>query len=99
TGTLTLSPVKMADAGQYSVSLSNGCGSIVSVAVALNVSCYPNCDESTVDPVLNAADFTCFLTRFGAGDPWANCDGSSLAPTLNILDFACFMQRMAAGCP
>lgn len=60
--------------------------------------CYANCDGSIVAPVLNVADFTCFLARFAAGDPYANCDGSSVAPVLNIADFVCFSQRFAAGC-
>ena len=28
---------------------------------------YANCDASTVAPVLNVLDFTCFLNRFAAG--------------------------------
>lgn len=99
TPTLRFGPAKMADSGMYSVSVGNGCGATVSVAVALNVTCYPNCDDSTTAPILNVADFTCFVQRFNAGEAWANCDGSTIAPTLNILDFACFMDRMAAGCP
>jgi hypothetical protein len=61
--------------------------------------CYANCDASSTAPVLNVADFTCFLQRFAAGDSYANCDGSTTAPTLNVADFTCFLQRFAAGCP
>jgi hypothetical protein len=61
--------------------------------------CYPNCDNSTIAPILNVADFACFLNRFAAGDPYANCDQSTTAPTLNVLDFACFLNAFAAGCP
>ena len=60
--------------------------------------CYPNCDASTTIPSLNVADFTCFLQRFAAGEPYANCDGSTAPPTLNVADFTCFLQRFAAGC-
>ncbi len=31
--------------------------------------CYANCDNSTTAPVLNVADFTCFLQAFAAGCP------------------------------
>jgi hypothetical protein len=62
-------------------------------------SCYANCDNSTQAPVLNVADFTCFLQRFAAGDTYANCDNSTQVPTLNVADFTCFLQRFAAGCP
>jgi hypothetical protein len=62
------------------------------------VSCYANCDASTVPPVLNVADFGCFLNRFAAGDSDANCDSSTAPPVLNVNDFACFLNRFAAGC-
>jgi hypothetical protein len=52
-----------------------------------------------VAPVLNITDFTCFLNRFAAGDPYANCDDSTASPALNVLDFVCYLNRFAAGCP
>jgi hypothetical protein len=58
--------------------------------------CYADCDESQS---LNIADFTCFLKRFAAGDPWANCDESVAEPILNVSDFTCFLQQFSAGCP
>jgi hypothetical protein len=61
--------------------------------------CYANCDNSTTSPVLNVADFTCFLQRFAAGESYANCDNSTTEPTLNVADFTCFLQQFAAGCP
>jgi hypothetical protein len=61
--------------------------------------CYPNCDASTTAPVLNVADFTCFLQKFAGGDPYANCDASTTPPVLNVADFTCFLQKFAAGCP
>jgi hypothetical protein len=61
--------------------------------------CYANCDQSTVAPILNVGDFTCFLQRFAAGESYANCDNSTVAPVLNVGDFTCFLQRFAAGCP
>jgi hypothetical protein len=61
--------------------------------------CYPNCDNSTATPTLNANDFLCFLTSFAAQDPYANCDNSTTTPTLNANDFLCFLTSFAAGCP
>jgi hypothetical protein len=63
------------------------------------VDCYPNCDGSTIGPVLNVSDFSCFLNRFAAGDSYANCDGSTIPPVLNISDFSCFLNLFAQGCP
>ncbi|MEX2219510.1 MAG: COX15/CtaA family protein [Phycisphaerales bacterium] len=76
-------------------------GGVTSAGVATwacTASCYPNCDGSTQAPVLNVADFGCFLTRYAAGDAYANCDGSTQAPVLNVADFGCFLTRYAAGC-
>ena len=60
--------------------------------------CYANCDGSTVAPVLNVNDFTCFLNRYAAAESWANCDAGTVAPVLNVNDFTCFLNRYAAGC-
>jgi hypothetical protein len=60
--------------------------------------CYANCDLSTSSPLLNVADFTCFLQKFAAADPYANCDNSTTTPVLNVSDFTCFLQKFAAGC-
>jgi hypothetical protein len=60
--------------------------------------CYPNCDGSSVAPILNVLDFNCFLNKFAAGDTYANCDGSTVPPVLNVLDFNCFLNKFAAGC-
>ncbi len=60
--------------------------------------CYPNCDGSTTQPVLNVLDFACFLNRYAAGDSYANCDLSTTPPVLNVLDFACFLNAYATGC-
>jgi len=60
--------------------------------------CYANCDGSTAPPILNVADFSCFLNRFTAGDSYANCDDSTNPPVLNVQDFACFLNTFAAGC-
>ncbi len=97
--TLTINPAATADAGSYDVMLAAPCGQRTSNPAVLTVSCYPNCDNSTTPPVLNVLDFTCFLNKFAAGDPYANCDQSTVPPTLNVLDFTCFLNAFAAGCP
>jgi hypothetical protein len=61
--------------------------------------CYANCDQSTLSPILNVNDFTCFLNRYAQGHVYANCDLSTVAPILNVNDFTCFMNRYAQGCP
>ena len=67
-------------------------------AAALGATCYPNCDNSTIQPILNVGDFSCFLANFAAGNQYANCDASVAAPVLNVNDFTCFLAKYAAGC-
>jgi probable HAF family extracellular repeat protein len=64
----------------------------------LGGACYANCDGSTTAPILNVADFSCFLNAFAAGDSYANCDGSTTPPVLTVADFGCFLNAFAAGC-
>ncbi len=103
TTTLTVSNIVAGDAGGYRLRVSSDCGTEWSDGATLTIggpaNCYANCDNSTASPVLNVADFTCFLQRFAAGQSYANCDNSTAAPTLNVADFTCFLQRFAAGCP
>jgi hypothetical protein len=70
--------------------------------------CYANCDGSTVAPILNVDDFTCFINAFAQAQTlphneqitaYANCDGSTTAPALNVDDFTCFINAFAIGCP
>ncbi len=77
--------------GDYAIVFTGACG--------VPVACYANCDASTTLPVLNVADFTCFLQRFAGGESYANCDQSTTPPVLNVADFTCFLQRFAGGCP
>jgi subtilisin-like proprotein convertase family protein len=92
-------------AGTWSLSMSDNDpgfdGSVDSWRLELEErpACYANCDGSTMAPVLNVQDFTCFLQKFAIGDLYANCDGSSGIPALNVQDFTCFLQKFAIGCP
>jgi hypothetical protein len=70
--------------------------------------CYANCDGSTVEPLLNVDDFTCFINEYASAQSlpheqqvtaYANCDGSTTAPALNVDDFTCFINQYAQGCP
>ncbi len=95
TSTLTIASVFTSDIGRYDVRI----GGVHSHSAALAVSCYANCDGSTAAPILNVADFSCFLQQFAGAEPSANCDRSTAPPVLNVADFTCFLQQFAAGCP
>jgi hypothetical protein len=78
--------------------VANDCGDLDSNEAYYTI-CYANCDCSTLAPILNVNDFTCFVNKYAAADPYANCDGSTIAPVLNVNDFTCFLNKYAAGCP
>jgi hypothetical protein len=107
TGVLTIQQAVPTDVGWYSCVVSSQCAAIASTAARAST-CYPNCDQSTLAPVLNVLDFNCFLQRFIDADAlplqnqiraYANCDYSTTPPVLNVSDFLCFMENFAAGCP
>jgi hypothetical protein len=83
-------------------------GMVLSLISAGGGACYANCDGSTVAPILNVDDFTCFINEFAAAQSvptsqqitnYANCDGSTIIPVLNVDDFTCFINQYAQGCP
>jgi hypothetical protein len=100
TPTLTLTNVGIGAFGNYSVLVSDSCGSIVPHYTTIAVQCYANCDGNGY---LNANDFQCFLNIFAAwcGTPqdcYVNCDHSTAPPFLNANDFQCYLNAYAAGC-
>jgi hypothetical protein len=81
---------------------------LFAIEISERTPCYPNCDGSTAEPMLNVDDFTCFINNFAAASTlpiaqqrthYANCDGSTVAPILNVEDFTCFINAFAQGCP
>jgi len=83
----------------WRVVAKNCCGQTAGPVWQFSTLCYPNCDQSTVPPVLNVNDFVCFMNKYAIGDPYANCDDSLVPPVLNVNDFTCFLNKFAAGCP
>jgi len=107
-GNMTNSTSKSGDVGlglEWSFDLAPGQSQTVSSTFAFNIdllatpACYPNCTGNTDVPLLTAADFTCFLNRFRAGDSYANCTGNTDAPLLTAADFTCFLNTFRSGCP
>jgi glucose/arabinose dehydrogenase len=58
--------------------------------------CYPDCDTSSGQNVLDIFDFLCFQDAFVSGDPYADCTGEG---TLDVFDFLCFQDAFVTGCP
>lgn len=47
--------------------VATGLGLVNDLVIVRPPVCYPNCDGSTASPILNVADFTCFLQKFAQG--------------------------------
>ena len=63
-------------------------------------SCYPDCDRSTGNGVLDIIDYLCFQNSFVTGDPFAcDCDTSTGPGVCDMSDFLCFQKAFMAGCP
>jgi hypothetical protein len=67
-------------------------------AEVVSGTCYPNCDQSTGEPVLTPNDFQCFLNAYVSAQSYANCDGSTGEPALTPNDFQCFLNAYVLGC-
>ena len=96
TPTLRIDPAVLSDAGLYDAVLTNRCGQVTTRSALLSVTCYPDCDQSGGNGILDIFDFLCFQNAFVSFDPYADCDGNNL---LNIFDFLCFQDAFVAGCP
>jgi Immunoglobulin I-set domain len=94
--TLRIESVVLSDTGMYDAVLSNVCGSTTTKAATLTVTCYPDCDQSTGNGVLDIFDFLCFQNAFIGFDPYADCDDNNF---LDIFDFLCFQNAFVSGCP
>jgi hypothetical protein len=68
--------------------------------ITIGGGCYPDCDTTTGQGVLDIFDFLCFQNRFDAGSAYAcDCDTSTGPGVCDIFDFLCFQNAFDAGCP
>ena len=100
---LTVDLVNSDDAGLYTCTISNPCGSASSIAAILTVT--PPCpSDYTGDTTVDILDFLDFIDDFSAcenlpapcgslGNPDINAD-----TTIDILDFLDFLDAFSAGC-
>jgi hypothetical protein len=96
---LTIANTQPADAGTYTLTLTNACGSATSVPVALVVNticpCTADFDGSGGTP--DAGDIDAFFSAWLAGDESADADCSGGTPDAGDIDVF-FAQWLAGGC-
>lgn len=89
---LTISPVSPADAGTYTCTITNACGSAVTNPAALTIC---NADINCIDGV-TVQDCFDYLARYFAADPRADLNDSG---TVTLQDLFDFLAAYFAGCP
>lgn len=89
---LSISNVRLSDAGVYDVVLTNACGTTVSPAIPLTVICDANFDGNTV---LTSQDVFDFLTAWFANDSRADFNQSG---SVSVQDVFSFLTAWFTGC-
>ncbi|MFG0243792.1 MAG: GC-type dockerin domain-anchored protein [Phycisphaerales bacterium JB054] len=89
---LTILDAVWADEGDYTVLVSNRCGSVESNSAAVTVHCHADFNG---DYALDTLDVLLFLNSWSSGSQSADYDGNG---TVNTLDFLAFLNDWVAGC-
>lgn len=92
TATITISPVRLADAGTYTVDVFGSCGTVTSTPVMLTVTCDADVNN---DGLLSVGDILDFLSAWSSTVPSADINGDGLYTVGDILDF---LALWASGC-
>ncbi len=90
--TLTVNPVRQADAGSYTVTATNACGSATSDPAILTLFCPADFNCSGAASVQDIFDF---LAAYFGGDPRADFNASGVISVQDIFDF---LAAYFAGC-
>lgn len=88
----SIASATLGDEGQYSVRVSNGCGTVTSDPATLDVICLADFDGSGF---VDVEDYTAFILAFEAGDDSADIDGTGF---VDVDDFNTFVPLFEAGC-
>lgn len=89
---LTILDAVWADEGEYTVMVSNSCGSVESNAAAVTVACPADFNG---DHVVDTLDLLLYLNSWSSGSQSADYNGDG---TVNTLDFLAFLNDWVAGC-
>jgi Immunoglobulin domain/Galactose oxidase, central domain len=106
TPTLTIVGAEYFDSGQYSIRVSNTCGSVTSAPVLLDVRCPADLDNGSQtgvrDGAVDVSDLIAFLTFFEQGGPLADIDNGTNTGTpdggVDSSDLTYFLRRFDIGC-
>lgn len=89
---LTILDAVWADEGEYTVVVSNSCGSVESNAATVTVACPADFNG---DHVVDTLDLLLYLNSWSSGSQSADYNGDG---TVNTLDFLAFLNDWVAGC-
>ncbi|MCA3006014.1 MAG: hypothetical protein LW650_14250 [Planctomycetaceae bacterium] len=112
TTTITIINVQPSDAGAYTVTFTNSCGTVTSAPATLTITtqaCNPaditaiGGPPSAPDGLLTGDDFVAFISAFAAGDLLADIVAiGGVQPPDGLItgdDFNAFIAAFASGCP
>ena len=106
TPTLTIAGADYFDSGQYSIRVSNACGSVTSAPALLDVRCPADVDNGGLtgvrDGAVDISDLIAFLTFFEQGSIFADVDNGTGTGTpdsgVDGSDMVYFLWRFDIGC-
>ncbi len=90
--TLTITGITLSDAGDYTCTFTNPCGSVTSNPATVSVLCFADYDANTF---VNGVDFDTFVADFELGDAAADVNHDGF---VNGVDFDTFADHFVAGC-
>lgn len=88
----TIASAQLADAGEYSVTVTGTCGTVTTLGAQLRVECLSDFDHNSF---VNGQDFDQFVTMFELGDESADVDRNGF---VNGEDFDVFVIKFEEGC-
>ena len=84
--------ITLSDAGNYTCTFTNPCGSVTSNPATVTVLCLSDFDSNTF---VTSDDFDTFVADFELGDPAADVNHDGF---VNGVDFDTFADHFVAGC-
>jgi hypothetical protein len=93
--TLYISNFQPSDAGSYTATFSNTCGSITSLPATIIITPPPCAADFNADTVLDFFDYLDFVSAFAANQPAADFNADTV---IDFFDYLDFVAAFANGC-
>ncbi|MBU6412413.1 MAG: hypothetical protein KGS45_02980 [Planctomycetes bacterium] len=95
TCSLMISGIQPSDAGSYTATFSNTCGSITSLPATITITPPPCPADFNADTVIDFFDYLDFVSAFAANQPAADFNADTV---IDFFDYLDFVAAFASGC-